>query len=86
MQKVKSGGDNIRSGNVLYPVLEKAIKERKIRKKEIAAFIGIQQRTLSHKLNGRLGFSLDEAVTIQAAFFEDIPVSELFRKRRNPDE
>lgn len=64
-----------------YPTLEAEIVKRGILKKKIAEKIGIAPRTLSHKMTGKLSFSLDEAITAQEAFFPDIEIKALFQKK-----
>ena len=64
----------------IYPNLETAIVQKGILKKDIAAEIGINARTLSSKLIGEKGFWLSEALAIRAIYFPEMSVEFLFKK------
>jgi len=64
----------------LYPVLEQEIRDRHIKKREIAESLYISQDSLSRKLRGTRGLSLDEAIAVHEWWFMDIPIEILFQK------
>lgn len=64
-----------------YPVLENEISQRRIKKKDIAKMLDIQQQTLSKKLQGKIEFSLNEAILLHDRLFEDISIELLFSKK-----
>ena len=64
----------------IYPNLEAAIAQKGILKRDIAAEIGINIRTLSSKLIGEKDFWLREALAIQSVFFPEKAVEFLFKK------
>lgn len=66
------------NNKVTFPTLEAEIARRGIKKREIANILGIEQRTLSNKLNGYTRFALEEAVKIKQTWFPEIPIEELF--------
>lgn len=70
-----------RNGEAYFPRLESELILRGIPKKELQNCIGCKANTFTLKLNGKLRFSLDEAVQIQQAFFPEISIVELFRHR-----
>ena len=63
---------------VTYPVLAGEIAKRGIRKNAIAKSIGVCDKSLNNKLNGRVPFTWPEVRTIRHQFFPDIPPDELF--------
>lgn len=62
----------------MYSNLERILKERKITKKELAAFLQIRYATLVDKTNGNSRFFLDEAILIKERFFPDVEIEYLF--------
>ena len=60
-----------------FPELEAQLEAKGIRKRDVAAMLGIQTSTLSRKLTGGLSFTLDEMRKI-AALFPDFPAGVLF--------
>lgn len=61
-----------------FPTLEAKIAEQGIAKKDIAAGINIQPRTLSLKLTGKTEFTLEEIWSIRK-FFPDLSIEQLFQ-------
>lgn len=68
-----------RDGYAYFPKLESEMILRHIARLDLAKCIGMKHNTLCQKLNGKLRFSLDEAIKIQETYFPDISVNELFR-------
>lgn len=60
-----------------YPLLEAEIAKRGIKKKDIAAALEIEPRSLSDKLTGKTDFWWREISTI-SDMFPDVPIKELF--------
>ena len=63
---------------VAYPVLAGEIAKRGIKKKTIAESIGVCDKSLNNKLNGRVPFTWSEVKTIQRQFFPDMAPDDLF--------
>lgn len=63
---------------VRYPVLIGEMAKRQIKKKTLARAIGICDKALNNKLNGRVPFTWPEVKTIQKEYFPDISPGELF--------
>ena len=63
---------------VTYPVLVGEIAKRGIKKKTIAKSIGVCDKSLNNKLNGRAPFTRPEVKTIQRQFFPDMAPDVLF--------
>lgn len=61
-----------------YPVLEREIAGRGIKKKAIAESIGVTYRSLNNKLSGRVPFTWPEVSTIRNRFFPDMAPDLLF--------
>lgn len=66
------------NGYVHYPGLESEMVKRGILKRDIISLIGVENSTLSNKINGKRDFTLTEALIIWNKWFRDIPVDELF--------
>lgn len=64
----------------MYANLENAIRCRGIKKKAIAAQLGITPRGFSKKLAGESHFKWEEVQTIQSRFFPDKSYDYLFKK------
>lgn len=68
-----------------FPELELQILMRGIKKKDIAAQLGITAKALSYKLTGRTEFMLSEVRQI-AELFPQMPWEKLFRQEKKcPD-
>ncbi|MBS7174921.1 MAG: hypothetical protein KH056_01915 [Clostridiales bacterium] len=65
-----------------YPVLERLIFERGIKKKDIAKALNITPRGLSLKLSGKRRFLWDEVCIMQEQFFTDVDKDELLKEGR----
>ncbi len=65
---------------VLYPVLIGEMAKHKIAKKTIAQSIGVCDKALNNKLNGRTPFTWPEVKTIRHEFFPDIAPDLLFEQ------
>lgn len=64
----------------MYANLENAIRCRGIKKKAIAAQLGITPRGFNKKLAGESSFKWEEVQTIQSSFFPDKSYNYLFSK------
>lgn len=60
-----------------YPTLEAEIAKRGIKKKDIAAALHIEPRSLSDKLTGKTDFWWRE-INIISDIFPDVPIKTLF--------
>ena len=67
---------------VKYPMLEREIFERGIKKTAIAKTINATEKTLRNKLTGVSKFSWEEACVIQTTHFPDRTKDYLFEKRQ----
>lgn len=63
---------------VYYPMLEREIAGRGIKKKTIAESINVCNKSLNNKLSGRVPFTWPEVSTIRNRFFPDIAPDVLF--------
>lgn len=63
---------------VAYPVLAGEIAKRGIKKNAIAQSLGICDKALYNKLNGRVPFTWPEVKIISRQFFPDLQVDDLF--------
>ena len=63
---------------IAFPVLVGEMAKRGIKKKAIAQSLGICDRALYNKLNGRVPFTWPEAKIISRKFFPDLQVDDLF--------
>lgn len=63
---------------VRYPILEKEIAGRGIKKKTIAEAIGVCHKSLNNKMAGRVPFTWPEVSTIRGTFFPDMAPDVLF--------
>lgn len=63
---------------VRYPILIGEMAKRQIQKKALARTIGVCDKSLINKLNGRVPFTWPEVKTIRREYFPDIPTDELF--------
>lgn len=64
---------------VRYPVLAGEIAKRGIKKKVIAESIGVCDKSLRNKLNGKIPFTWPEVKTIRRQFFPDMSPDYLFK-------
>ena len=65
---------------VVYPVLVGEIAKRGIKKKTIAQSIGVCDKALNNKLNGKTPFTWPEVRIIRHRFFPDITPDVLFEE------
>lgn len=78
-----NGGENM----VQYPLLEREIASRGIKKKVIAESIGVTYRSLNNKMTGRVPFTWPEVSTIRNRFFPDMRPDVLFKSESSrPDD
>ncbi len=70
---------------VMYPILAGEIAKRGIKKKTIAQSIGVCDKSLNNKLQGRVEFTWPEVRTIRHQFFPDMDPDELFSKAERSD-
>ena len=65
-----------------YPTLNDMIEKRGIKRNVMAKTIGVTEKTLRNKLQGKSKFDVDEVVLIQETHFPDISIEVLFEKTR----
>ena len=70
---------------VIYPVLIGEIAKRGIKKKTIAQSIGVCDKALNNKLNGKSPFTWPEVKTIRHRFFPDMNPEALFSSSEIPN-
>lgn len=63
---------------VLYPTLIEEMAKHKITKKSVAERIGVCNRALNNKLNGKSPFTWPEVKTICHVFFPNMTPDDLF--------
>lgn len=63
---------------VYYPTLIGEMAKREIQKKEIAQCIGVCDRALRNKLDGKAPFTWPEVKMIRHKFFPDVAADDLF--------
>lgn len=63
---------------VCYPVLIGEMAKREIQKKALAQCIGVCDKALRNKLDGKTPFTWPEVKKIRHSFFPDISPDELF--------
>lgn len=69
---------------VTYPNLVAAMAVREITQSALASSISVSQKTLRKKMDGKTDFKFGEAEKIQATFFPDIPILDLFTRAAPP--
>ena len=67
---------------VTYPILVAEMAKREIKKKNLCETLGITQKGLWKKLNGKAPFTWPEVRTIWKEFFPDIPPDILFEEAK----
>ena len=67
---------------VTYPILVAEMAKREIKKKNLCEALGITQKGLWKKLNGKAPFTWPEVRTIWKEFFPDIPPDILFEEAK----
>lgn len=70
---------------VVYKTLAGEIAKRGIKKKVIAARIGVSERSFYNKLNGDAPFTWEEVCKITKYFFPDMDKNILFSKENEDD-
>ena len=65
---------------VQYPIHEREIAGRGIKKKAIAESVNVCNKSLSNKLSGRVPFTWPEVCEIRNRFFPDMTVETLFAR------
>lgn len=63
-----------------FSKLGDVISDRGVRKTAIARALGISERALRYKMEGKSPFSWEQVCTIQERFFPDIDLKTLFGK------
>lgn len=63
-----------------FPVFERKIEERGIKKYKIAEALDVSYRSLRNKMQGTTPFTWDEACTIQEKFFPDMELKTIFSR------
>lgn len=66
---------------VYYPTLIGEMAKREIQRKALAECIGVCDKAMRNKLNGKSPFTWPEVKKIRHKFFPDIPPDELFETR-----
>ncbi len=56
------------------------MKKKHLTQKEMAAALGMNEKTFSAKINGRISFSIDEMQEIKKTFFPDSSLEYLAKK------
>jgi hypothetical protein len=69
--------------NSKYPILDRLIYERGIKRKTICSAIGVSPRTFTNKMSGVSEFSWSEVCKIQSKFFPDVSKEKLMQKNEN---
>lgn len=64
----------------IYPKMESKIVTRGIKKKVIASRLGITERCLYNKMNGRTSFTWREVEILQKDFFPDMTKEQIMEK------
>ncbi|PWJ27949.1 hypothetical protein A8806_110124 [Faecalicatena orotica] len=67
----------------MYRVLKGEMVKNGITVRELALKIGITERGLRNKINGKTSFSWDEVLKIKTEAFPDALLEELFQKDEN---
>ncbi len=62
----------------MYPNLIKALKEKHIKREEVAELLSISQSTLSCKINGKSDFRVYETKLIKETYFPELKIDFLF--------
>ncbi len=65
---------------VVFPTLIGEIAKRGIKKKAIAQRLGICDKSLNNKLNGRVPFTWPEVLLLSQSFFPDMTTEVLFAR------
>ena len=65
----------------VYPVIVDGIREKKLKKQDIADKLKISKGALYQKLQGRASFRVEEAIDLHEFYFPEIPIEELFEKK-----
>ena len=65
---------------VCYPNLVSAMAVREIKGDTVANALGISGKAFRNKMSGKTDFKFPEAEKIQAEFFSDIPILDLFKR------
>lgn len=66
-----------RENKPYYPFLEAAIAQKGIFKKELSKALGVSQKSLNLKLNGKVDWWWHEVTTLRT-LFPEIPIDQLF--------
>lgn len=61
-----------------YLNLKGEMAKRNVTIESIAELLGIHRNSVANKVNGRSRFSIDEAFSVQKAFFPDLEAQYLF--------
>lgn len=69
---------------VIYPMLEREIAGRGIKKKAIAESLGLSYRSFSNKLSGKVPFTWPEVSAIRNHFFPDMTPEEIMAQPNKP--
>lgn len=65
---------------VLYPILIGEMAKQRVTKRAVARSIGVCDKALNNKLNGKTPFTWPEVKTIRHEFFPDITPDQLFKQ------
>ena len=64
----------------MYPNLSAELVRHRVTQNDIAKLLGISISTMSCKMTGKSGFTLDEAMNIHEFLNADITLTELFER------
>lgn len=62
----------------IYPNLEAEMARLGLKRKDLAAALGVRSATIYDKLNGKYQFTLNEAKIIKETFFPNLTLDYLF--------
>lgn len=67
-------------GEYMYFVLKILMKQKGVTQLELAEMMGVSKQCLSHKINGKSQFTLDECLKIKECLKYDGTIETLFQK------
>lgn len=67
----------------IYPLLNKKLEEKDVKRPQLSEELGITQKSLFNKLNGKTEFVLSEALKIKEIAAPGESLEELFKRNEN---
>ncbi len=67
----------------IYPLLNKKLEEKDVKRPQLSEELGITQKSLFNKLNGKTEFVLSEALKIKEIVAPGESLEELFKRNEN---